>query len=57
MTRIKQTKKGWVSVEKLPSGRYQSTAFLESRLNPIQEVSNTKIMAMKKARRMVKKYL
>lgn len=57
MVRIKQTKKGWVSIEKLPSGKYQTVAFLENRVNPIQQISNTKSMAEKKAKIMGKKYL
>jgi len=57
MARIKQTKKGWVSVTKLPSGKYQTTVFLESRVNPIQVVSTKKLIAMRKARTLAKKHL
>ena len=55
MVRIKQTKKGWISVTKLPSGKYQTALFLESRANPIQLISIKKSTAMRKARILAKK--
>ena len=54
---MKQTKKGWVSVTKLPSGKWMAAAFLESRVNPIQKVSGRKADADKNARAMIRKYL
>ena len=57
MPRMKQTKKGWVSVTKLPSGKWMAAAFLESRVNPIQKISGRKADADKNARAMIRKYL
>jgi len=57
MVRVKQSKKGWVSVTKLPCGKYMTAAFIEDRVNPIQKISNKKSTANKKAKKMIKKYL
>lgn len=57
MVRIKQTKKGWVSINKLPSGKWITAAFLERKIEPIQRFSNTRAIAMKIAILMIKKFL
>lgn len=55
--RYKQSKKGWVSIEKLPNGKYQSVAFLHKRVNPVQSKAVNNATARKIAKRYSKRYL
>ena len=55
--RYKQNVKGWISIQKLPNGKYQSVAFLHRRVNPVQSKAVNYKTARVIAKRYSKKYL